>query len=108
MVARAKPPGPRPDPSLLVGPVALGKMVGRSRDWSWRLLREWRDEQERGGPRRVFVRANGRLCTTVGVVNQYFPRPDRAVERRLKVLEDDLNRAFTRIAELERKIGARR
>lgn len=108
MVARAKPMPKSPDPSFLIGPVALGKMAGRSRYWAWRLLREWRDEQERGGPLRVLVRASGRLCTTVAVANLHFGRPDRALERRVKTLEADLDRAFTRIGDLERKIGLRR
>lgn len=98
------------DDAFVLTASKLGRLFKRSRWWGQRVLREWLREQERGGPVRVFFKRNGRPFTTVAIVEAVWPRArrDEQSERRIKVLESDLERAFTRIAELERKIGARR
>lgn len=98
------------DDAFVLTASKLGRLFKRSRWWGQRVLREWLREQERGGPVRVFFKRNGRPFTTVAIVEAVWPRArrDEQSERRIKALEADLERAFTRIAELERKIGARR
>lgn len=107
------------DPAAVVGASRLAAMFERSRWWAQRLMREWWTEQQAGGPVRVFKRASRRrrgrpvrtfgFYTTVAIVDQHMPRrPDRALERRLRALEEDVSGAYARIAELERKMGARR
>jgi hypothetical protein len=103
-----------PDGSFVVGPTELARMFGKHRDWARRRLREWLREQELGGPKRVFTKtiARGRLAlyTTVAIVEREFPnaRRDPVLERRLRTFDEDLDRAFRRIADLERRVGMRR
>jgi hypothetical protein len=100
----------RADTGLIVGPTRLGTLYKKSRRWGYNLLREWWNEQEKGGPVRVFKRANGAMFTTLQTLDLYLPRGrrDEALERRLRHIEGDLDQVFTRLAELERRIGMRR
>lgn len=109
-MARRKLPPEKHDPSFIVGPTTFGRMFKRGPDWGAKRLREWLAEQDAGGPIRVFRKPSGYLYTTVAIVDQYMPRArvDAATERRFKRMEEDLDRAFTRIAELERRVGMRR
>ncbi len=100
-----------PDPSFIVGSLQVAEMFNKSRWWAQDLLREWWNEQERGGPVRVFKKGKrGYFYTTTAIVDRYMPRgrKDSALERRLRMMERDLGEAFTRIAELERQQGRRR
>ncbi len=100
----------RLDASLTVGATRLGRMFERSRYWGAGQLRGWWDEQQRGGPVRVFRKTCGYLYTTIAIVDQAMPRGrrDEALERRLRAFERDLTDAYTRIAQLERMMGKRR
>lgn len=101
---------PRGDTGLIVGPTRLGQLYKRSRRWGYTLLREWWAEQQAGGPVRVFKRKNGSLYTTLQVVDATMPRGrrDEVLERRLRHIDRDMDHVFTRLAELERRIGMRR
>lgn len=99
-----------PDPSFVLGPTKLGRMFNKSPSWGYRLLRAWWEEQQRGGPKRVFRHGKQRQYgTTIATVDQYMPRrKDEALERRLVGIEKDLAAVVTRLADLERSIGRRR
>lgn len=98
------------DPCYVVGPTRFGRLFKRSRWWGLARLREWWEEQQRGGPVRVFKRKSGAFYTTMGIVDFYMPRArrDEAAERRFRRIERDLDEAFARLAELERRAGRRR
>lgn len=97
-----------PGPSQLASATAVGRRYGRSREWGRRLLKSWWAEQQAGGPPRVLRR--GRVYyTTLAVLYADAPRArDEALYRKVAELEKDLDRAFERIAALERKNGSRR
>lgn len=85
----------------------VGRHFGRSREWGRQLLRSWYAEQAEDGLPRVVKR--GRIIyTTVAVLNHYAPKKDETLARKVRSLESDLLAAFSRIAELERRIGRRR
>lgn len=97
------------DPAFIVGPSRFARMFDRSRWWAQRVLREWWDEQQKGGPVRVFRRPSGYYYTTIAIVDAHMPRRrDEALERRLRRLERDMSESFARIVDLERRIGNRR
>lgn len=97
-----------PGPSQLVSAGKVGKRFGHSRDWGWRLLKSWWEEQERGGPPRV-LRRGRYYYTTLAVLDIYAPKGrDERLLRKLRELDDGLDRAFARIVELERRLGMRR
>jgi hypothetical protein len=86
-------------------------MFKKSREWGRSMLQMWFDEQQAGGPLRVFPRGKqGQLCTTIAIIDQYMPRGrrDEVLERRLAAFERDLGEAYARLAELERATGRRR
>ena len=98
-------------PEYIVGPTKFGRMFRRSRFWALKILRGWWSEQKKGGIVRAFKTPSGRLYTTVAIIDAAPDLPrrrDESLERRLRQMERDLSEAFTRIAELERRIGARR
>lgn len=101
---------PRTDESFIVGATRLGKLYKRSRRWGFNLLREWWQEQEAGGPVRVFKRRSGAMYTTLRTLDLYMPRGrrDEQLERRLRHIESDLEQVYTRLAEMERRMGMRR
>jgi hypothetical protein len=96
--------------SFIVGATRLGELYKRSRRWGFNLLREWWRDQQDGGPVRVFRRKNGAMYTTLTVLDMHMPRGrrDEVLERRLRHIDRDLDQVFTRLAELERRIGMRR
>ncbi len=99
----------RPAERFLIGPTAFGKMFRKSRWWAGRVMREWWKDQEAGGPILVHRRRSGHMTTTLAAIEQHMPRrKDEVLERRLRSMEIDLARAFTRIAELERALGRKR
>lgn len=95
------------DASYVVGPSRFGRLFKRSREWGRRRLKEWAEEQEKGGPIRVYKNRAGGLFTTIGIVNHYMPRHD-VFERRFCALERDLLLVFTRLAEIERRLSSPR
>lgn len=103
---RAPSPPPALRPSAIANASAVGRHFGRSREWGRQLLRQWHEEQKVDGLPRV-VKRGGVIYTTVAVLNHYAPRRDRALENRVAALEADLLRAFSRIAELERRLPRR-
>ena len=100
----------------IVGTFRLARLYGRNEHWARSLLREWYEEQKKGGPVRVFPRyaiVKGkrqlRLYTTMGVIEQSMPRArDMELERWRKRIDADLDRAFARIVELELRLGIRK
>lgn len=98
------------DPSYVVGPTRFGRLFKRGRRWGYARLRDWWHEQQKGGPVRVFKKRSGAFYTTMGIVDFYMPRArrDEALERRLRHIESDLSAAFSRLAEIERRMGRRR
>lgn len=86
---------------------AVGRHFGRSREWGRQLLKQWYAEQQEDGLPRVVKRGKF-LYTSVAVLYHYHPKKDPETERRIRSLESDLSHAFSRIAELERRIGRRR
>ncbi len=105
MAARQEAPA-----GYTLGAGELGRLFGRSRHWGQRVLRDWWGEQAQGGPVRVFRRSGGHYYTTIAIVDQFMPRRRRDVdlEKWRRVMERDLERAFARIGELERRMGLRR
>lgn len=99
----------RPKGSPLVSATGVARRFGRGRKFGQRLLKQWLDEQQDGGQARVLKRGRV-LYTTEAVLDAVLPggARDRAINRRLLVLERDLEVAYARIAELERRIGRRR
>lgn len=97
-----------PAGSELVSSGGVGRYYKRSRKWGLELLKQWYAEQQAGGVPKVLLR--GRYYyTTRAVLYADHPRGrDETVYRKLAALEKDLERAYSRIVELERKIGARR
>jgi hypothetical protein len=95
---------------FMVGPTKMGRMYGHSRRWARRQLLEWWEEQQVGGPVRVFRRPSGYLYTTLAVLDQIMPprRRDAVLERWRASVDANLDETFRRLAELERAIGRRR
>lgn len=96
-----------PGTGLVVGVTKLAWMYGKSRDWAERLLKEWHEEQRRGGPVRVFQQGKrGSLYTTMPVIHQHMPPGrDPVLYRRMKDVEDDVKNAHAR---LDREIAERK
>lgn len=93
--------------SSIANAAAVGRHFGRSKSWGRQLLRSWAAEQEEDGLPRV-VRRGRIIYTTVAVLQHYAPKKDETLARKVRALEGDLLDAFSRIAELERRIGRRR
>jgi len=98
----------RPGGSQLASTQRVADHYGRSRWWALELLKEWYAEQQLGGPPRVLKR--GRIFyTTLAVLHAHAPRGrDEQLQRKLRQMENDIEKAFVRIAELERRLGRRR
>lgn len=97
-----------PAGSELVSSGEVGKHYGRSRRWGWMLLRQWWEEQKRGGTPKVLKR--GRVFYTTRAM-LYADNPkgrDEKLWRKVTQLEKDLERAYTRLVELEKRQGMRR
>lgn len=100
----------------LVGTFRLARLYGRNEHWARKLLREWHEEQLKGGPIRVIVRkvtvagkVQHRMYTTMGIIEQTLPRGrDLELERWRQETDADIDRAFRRIVEIELKLGIRR
>lgn len=82
-----------PDKSQIVGVTRLAEIVGRSRWWAADKLREWLEEQESGGPQRVFRKGKRKLLyTTIAVVQREFVGVhDPVMKRKLRDLESDVS-----------------
>ena len=111
MKAPRRPSGPvtlDPAGSELVSSGGVGRYYKRSRKWGLELLKQWYAEQEAGGVPKV-LRRGRYYYTTRAVLYADHPRGrDEAVYRKLAALEKDLERAYARIVELERRQGLRR
>lgn len=87
--------------SALVGVHKFAEIVGRSRWWTAKKLREWLKEQKRGGPHRVFRSTTKRhlLFTNLSTIYREFPEigRDRGLQRKLKDHERDINFLTRRI-----------
>lgn len=90
-----------PDPSTLVGATKLAKICGHSRNWARAKLREWLEEQNRGGVHRVVLTGPKKniLATTIGVVQREFLGSirDPMVVRKLREHDRDLDHLARRI-----------
>lgn len=89
-------------PSMLISSGEMGALYEKSRWWGRRQLKDWLAEQDAGGVQRVFRRGT-RLYTTLAVLDREFPRGrrEKELEKRIRRLEADVDRAFLRIAALE-------
>jgi hypothetical protein len=95
----------KPDPSVVLGATALGRLFGKGDDWGRALLRSWHEEQARGGPVRVFKTPRGSLATTLAVVHRELPPArDMALVRKVEQLERDVDFLTRR---LDREAGER-
>lgn len=95
----------RLDKSFTVGARKLGEVYGKSRSWGLLKLKEWFDEQERGGPRRVFQKGKC-LYTTVSVLRQEMPGyQDVRFEKRIDELDKLMNTMLRRVENLTYEIN---
>lgn len=104
-----------PGPDQVIGPKELGRRFGRGHKWARALLREWWDEQQRGGPARVFpMRGRGGFVTyytTIAVVHRHMPPGrDEKLVRAVKEHDRDLDqlaRKIDRLMDLNRTLEKR-
>ncbi len=79
--------------SLLVGPVKMAALIKKSRQWCHECIRQWWEEQKKGGPIRVFAKITKgekrpeRLCTTIAVLQREFGIHDPVIMKKLKEQE---------------------
>lgn len=110
---------PEQNTSALVGVHKFAEIVGRSRWWTAKKLREWLKEQKRGGPRRVFRSKTKKrlLFTNLSTIYREFPEigRDRGLQRKLKDHERDISFLTRRVdtlmdevSSLRRAVTARR
>lgn len=81
--------GSAPDKSTIVSVTRLAEITGMSRWWARGKLDEWWEEQERGGPFRVFRKGKRQLLfTTIAVVQREFVGVhDPVMKRKVRELE---------------------
>lgn len=83
--------GPTGDSSYFVGVTQYGRMFNKSRWWGRTRFEEWLVEQEKGGPKRIWVEGK-KLYTTIGVIQRENPNVrDPLVMRKLKEHDTDLD-----------------
>lgn len=84
-----------PDPSTLVGATKMAKICGHSRNWARAKLREWLEEQNRGGAQRIVMTGSKKNipCTTIAVIQREFLGSvrDPMVMRKLNEHDRDLD-----------------
>lgn len=95
--------------SEVVGGSKLAKILGRSRDWARKQLRDWLAEQTQGGERRVFQRGTNPkptdpIYTTMAIVRREFGLSDPRVDKRIKECERALEWQAKQIADLITKV----
>lgn len=95
---------PSNEASVVVGVTKFAAMFGRSRWWAKAKFERWLDEQNRGGPVRVWYSGKKRrlLYTTLAVVQREFPGATRdpIVMRKLKEHDRDMDQLARRIDSL--------
>jgi hypothetical protein len=102
-----------PDQSSIVSVTKLAAIVGKSRWWARDKLNEWLEEQQKGGPQRVFFQKGKRrlLYTTIAVVQREFvgvhdpvmKRKIRDLEQTIEFLVKRVDRLTDDVAELRRR-----
>jgi len=101
----AMPKPARAAGGITIGVTELAWIFDRSRDWAAKFLEDWEDEQQNGGPVRVFRRGRC-LYTTLPVLHQWMPPGrDLALYRRVEKVEGDVAEAHRRLDRQVVEIG---
>lgn len=104
--------------SVIVGVVRLAEMFGRSRKWARAKFDEWREEQEKGGPIRVWPSGRKRKLwvTTLAIVQREFAggmrdpvilRALKQHDRDIEFLTSRLDKVLEELQHLRRQVGKR-
>lgn len=96
-----------PDHSFIVGVTQFAEMAGRSRKWARDKYEEWLEEQEKGGPQRVFVSSRKRnlIYSSIGIIQREIVGiRDPVVTRHLRQHDQDIDFLTRRMEKLSDEI----